>query len=57
MLKQRSLFLEEHSSLIVRMRDAQQLRDVLDLISKLDEIEQEFDLASAPIAFRGRGNE
>jgi hypothetical protein len=57
MLWQRSLLLEEHSALIVRMRDAQQLRDVLDLIPKLDKIEQEVDLASAPIAFRGRGNE
>ena len=48
MLRQRSLLLEEHSSLIVRMRDAQQLRDVLDLIPKLDEIEQEVDRVRRP---------
>ena len=57
MLRQRSLLLEEHSALIVRMRDAQQLRDVLGLIPKLDAIEQEVDRASEPVAFRGRGNE
>ena len=57
MLKQRSLLLEEHSALIVRMRDAQQLRDVLDLIPRLDVIEQEVDRASEPIAFKGRGND
>ena len=39
------------------MRDAQQLRDVVDLIPKLDEIEKEVDHASAPIAFRGCGND
>ena len=55
MLKQRSLLLEEHSALIVRMRDAQQLRDVLDLIPRLDVIEQEVGRASEPIAFKGRG--
>ena len=57
MLRQRSLLLEEHSSLIVRMRDAQQLRDVLDLIPRLDVIEQEDDRASEPVAFKGRGND
>ena len=57
MLRQRSLLLEENSALIVRMRDALQLRDVLDLIPQLDAIENEVDLASEPIAFRGRGDD
>jgi hypothetical protein len=57
MLKQRSLLLEEHSALIVRMRDAQQLRDVLDLVPRLDAIEQEVDKASEPIAFKVRGSD
>ena len=57
MLKQRSLLLGEHSALIVRMRDAQQLRDVLDLIPRLDAIEQEVGNASEPIAFKGRGSD
>ena len=43
--------------MIVRMRDAQQLRDVLDLIPRLDAIEQEVDKASEPIAFKGRGSD
>ena len=57
MLRQRSLLLEDHSALIVRMRDALQLQDFLDLIPQLDAIEKEVDLASEPIAFRGRGDD
>ena len=57
MLTQRSLLLETHSSLIVRMRDALQLKDVLDLVPQLDSIEKEVDRTSEPIAFRGRGGE
>ena len=60
MLKQRSSLLETHSllmSLIVRMSDALQLKDVLGLIPWLDAIEKEVDKASEPIAFRGRGED
>ena len=56
-ISQRSLLLEQHSSLMVRMRDALRLKDVLDLIPQVDAIEKEVDKASEPIAFRGRGED
>ena len=57
MLQQRSALVERHSALLDQMRDAARLQDVLLLIPQLDAIEIEVDKASAPIAFRGRGED
>ena len=47
----------QRSALLEQMRDAVRLQDVLALIPQLDAIETEVDKATAPIAFRGRGEE
>ena len=57
MLQQRSALVERHSALLDQMRDAARLQDVLLLIPQLDAIEIEVGKASAPIAFRGRGED
>ena len=56
-MEQRAGLVEQHSELLERMRGATSLKAVLELVPQLDAIEAAIEMASEPVAFRGRGDE
>ena len=49
--------MDRHTELLQRMREAVNLKDVLALVPQIDRLEEEMDVASAPIDFKGKGQD